>query len=76
MAKRPPNYRQVKTAATRWTSSPACSVSTKITVRSRVKAGLPTSDEKRPVLILVNDLAAFLEARRAGHKRPRKAGEF
>jgi hypothetical protein len=36
----------------------------------------PDQRRKRPVLILGNDPAAFLEARRAGHKRPRKAGEF
>jgi hypothetical protein len=48
----------------------------KNTVRAWVKAGLPTCDEKRPVLILGRDLVAFLQGRRAKHKRPCKPGEL
>jgi hypothetical protein len=48
----------------------------KNTVRAWVKAGLPTSDRKRPMLILGCDLAAFLQARRTKHKQPCKPGEF
>jgi hypothetical protein len=48
----------------------------KNTVRAWVKAGLPTSDEERPMLILGTDLAAFLQARRTKHKQPCKPGEF
>jgi hypothetical protein len=36
----------------------------KNTVREWVKAGLPTCDDKRPMLILGHDLATFLQARR------------
>src|SRR5215831_629581 len=42
----------------------------KNTVRAWIKAGLPTSDEKRPILILGSDLAAFLRDRRASKKQP------
>ena len=48
----------------------------KNTVREWVKAGLPTCDKKRPMLILGTDLAAFLQARRMKNKRPCQAGEI
>lgn len=46
------------------------------TVREWVKRGLPTSDNKRPMLILGRDLAAFLQARRAKNKRTCQPGEI
>jgi hypothetical protein len=46
------------------------------TVREWVKRGLPTSDDKRPMLILGRDLSAFLQTRRAKSKRPCGAGEI
>lgn len=48
----------------------------KNTVRAWVKAGLPTSDSRRPTLILGCDLAAYLQARRTKNKRPCKTGEI
>jgi hypothetical protein len=48
----------------------------KNTVRRWVKGGLATSDNKRPMLILGTDLAAFLKARRENNKRPCKPGEI
>ena len=46
------------------------------TVRDWVKRGLPTSDDRRPMLILGSDLVAFLSARRAKNKRTCKPGEL
>ena len=46
------------------------------TVREWVKRGLPTSDGKRPMLILGRDLLAFLTARRAKNKRTCQVGEI
>ena len=47
------------------------------TVRDWIKRrGLPTSDQKRPFLILGRDLVAFLQARRAKNKRPCQPGEI
>ncbi len=48
----------------------------KNTVRAWVKVGLPTSDKKRPMLILGTDLAAFLQVRRMKNKRPCQPGEI
>jgi hypothetical protein len=77
MAKRRPNYRQVKIHRSYTVEEIPCLFGIhKNTVRAWVKAGLPTSDGKRPSPILGNDLAAFLQARRARHKQPCKAGEF
>jgi Helix-turn-helix domain len=45
------------------------------TVRAWVKLGLPTNDDRRPMLILGRDLVAFLCARRAKNKRTCKPGE-
>ena len=42
----------------------------KNTVRAWVKAGLPTCDNKRPLLILGYELSAYLEARRMKNKQP------
>lgn len=46
------------------------------TVREWVKRGLPTSDGRRPMLILGRDLVAFLSARRAKNKRICQPGEL
>ena len=48
----------------------------KNSVRAWVKGGLPTSDDRRPMLILGRDLVAFLHARRAKNKRPCQPGEI
>jgi hypothetical protein len=77
MAKRRPNYRRVKIHRSYTVEEIACLFRIhKNTVLAWVKAGLPTSYGKRPLLILGNDLAAFLQARRARHKQPCKAGQF
>lgn len=46
------------------------------TVREWVKRGLPTTDNRRPMLILGADLVAFLQARRVKNKRTCKPGEM
>ena len=46
------------------------------TVREWVKRGLPTSDGRRPILILGRDLVAFLSARRAKNKQTCQPGEI
>ncbi len=48
----------------------------KNTVRAWIKQGLPTTDDRRPTLILGRDLAAFLQARKIKNKRPCKPGEI
>jgi hypothetical protein len=46
------------------------------TVRQWVKQGLPTNDDRRPMLILGADLVVFLRARRMKNKRPCQPGEI
>jgi len=46
------------------------------TVREWVKRGLPTSDDRRPLLILGRDLGAFLQAQRTKNKRTCQPGEI
>ena len=46
------------------------------TVREWIKRGLPTTDRKRPTLILGRDLAAFLQARRLKNKQTCQPGEI
>ena len=48
----------------------------KNTVRNWVKDGLPTIDDKRPMLILGPDLVAFLQARRVKNKQSCKPGQL
>jgi hypothetical protein len=48
----------------------------KNTVREWIKAGLETSDDRRPALILGRHLAAYLQARRTRNKRPCQPGEI
>jgi excisionase family DNA binding protein len=77
MAKRHPNHRLVKTHRTYTVEEIADLFGIhKNTVREWVKAGLPVSDDKRPMLILGQDLAAFLKARRVKNKRPCLSGEI
>lgn len=46
------------------------------TVRQWIKAGLPTTDKRRPLLILGRNLVTFLKERRTKNKRPCKVGEI
>ena len=46
------------------------------TVRTWIKAGLPTLNDKRPMLIHSSDLAAFHQARRTKNKQTCKPGEI
>ena len=46
------------------------------TVRQWIKQGLPTSDQKRPFLILGRGLVAFLQARRKKNRRTCQPGEI
>jgi len=48
----------------------------KNTVRQWIKQGLPTIDDKRPMIILGKDLFDFLQARRVKNKRTCKTGEI
>jgi hypothetical protein len=48
----------------------------KNTVRSWIKSGLPTNDDRRPLLILGRDLVAFLQFKRVKNKRPCQMGEI
>ncbi len=48
----------------------------KNSVRGWIKAGLPTSDDRRPILILGHDIATFLQARRVKNKQTCQPGEI
>ena len=77
MRKRRPNYRLVKIHRSYTVEEIARLFGThKNTVRAWVKAGLPTCDGKRPILILGSELAGYLKARRAKNKRPCQPGEI
>jgi Helix-turn-helix domain len=77
MRKRHPNHRLVKIHRSYTVEEIADLFAIhKNTVRRWVKSGLTTSDNKRPMLILGSDLAAFLKARRVKNKRPCKPGEI
>ena len=74
---RRPKYRLVKIHRSYTVEEIAQLLGThKNTVRTWVKAGLPTCDERRPALILGRDLAAYLKARRTKNKRPCQPGEM
>ena len=77
MRKRHPNYRLVKIHRSYTVEEVAALFCIhKNTVRAWVKAGLPTSDNKRPMLILGRDLAVFLQARRVKNKQPCQPGKI
>jgi len=77
MPKRRPNYRLVKIHRSYTVEEAACLFDVhKNTVREWTKAGLPVLDERRPMLILGQDLATFLQARRTKNKRACQPGEM
>ena len=77
MRKRHPNHQLVKTHRNFTVGDIADLFGIhKNTVRGWVKAGLATSDDKRPMLILGHDLKAFLQGRRAKNKQICKPGEM
>ena len=77
MRKRRPNHRLVKIHRNYTVEEVARLFGThKNTVRAWVKAGLPTCDSKRPILILGCELAGYLKARRTKNKRPCLRGEI
>lgn len=77
MRKRRPNYLLVKIHRS-YTVEEAAQLfgAHKNTVRAWVKAGLPTCDGKRPILILGHELAGYLKVRRTKNKRPCLPGEI
>ena len=77
MAKRHPNPRLVKIHRNYTVEEIASLFGIhRNTVREWVKRGLPTSDDKRPMLILGRDLRAYLQTRRVKNKRPCQPGEL
>ena len=77
MSKRQPNHRLVKIHRSYTVEETARLFGThRNTVRAWIKAGLPTTDRKRPALILGRALSAFLQQRRAKNKRPCGPGEM
>jgi hypothetical protein len=77
MRKRHPNYRLPKINRSYTVEEITDLLGThKNTVRRWVKAGLATSDSQRPMLILGQDLRAFLQARREKNKQTCKPGEL
>lgn len=48
----------------------------KNTVREWIKDGLPVIDDRRPMLILGHELAAYLQSRRANRKQPCRPGQM
>src|SRR5712692_9441588 len=77
MRKRHPNYRHVKIHRSYTVDEVASLFRThKNTVRAWLKAGLPTCDEKRPMLILGHDLSTFLQTRREKNKQRCRPGEM
>lgn len=77
MGKRHPNHRHVKIHRSYTVEEIANLFGIhKNTVRSWVKGGLATCDNRRPMLILGQDLASFLQARRVKNKQTCKPGEL
>jgi hypothetical protein len=77
MSKRHPNHRHVKIHRNYTVEEVARLFSIhKNTVRGWIKAGLSLSDDKRPMLILGHELAAFLQARRVKKKQTCNPGEI
>ncbi len=77
MGKRHPNYRHVKVHRN-YTVEEAANLFGihKNTVREWLKSGLPVLDDKRPRLILGQELAAFLQARRIKNKQTCQPGQM
>jgi hypothetical protein len=77
MAKRHANHRLVKIHRSYTVAEIANLLGVhRNTVREWLKRGLPTTDSKRPTLILGRDLVAFLQARRLKNKRTCQPGEI
>jgi hypothetical protein len=77
MASRQPNYRLVKIHRNYMVAEAATLLTVhRNTVREWIKRGLPTTDNRRPLLIRGCELAAFLLARRAKSKQPCRPGEI
>lgn len=77
MARRSPNYRLVKIHRN-YTVEEVTSLLEvhRNTVREWIRHGLPTLNDKRPILILGRVLADWLKDRRTMKKRPCQAGEI
>ncbi len=77
MGKRHPNPRQIKIHRS-YTVEEAASLLDvhKNTVREWIKRGLPTVDDRRPMLILGRDLFEFLQEKKTKSKRPCTASEI
>lgn len=77
MKTRRPNYRLVKIHRNYTVEDIAALFGVhKNTVRTWIKAGLPTCDSKRPALILGQALRDFLQAKLAKHKKSCAPGEI
>lgn len=77
MRKRRPNHRLVKVHRSYTVEEVARLLGThKNTVRTWVKAGLPTCDSRRPTLILGRHLSEFLQVRRKKNKTPCQPDEM
>jgi hypothetical protein len=75
--KRHPNHRLVKSHRTYTVNDIArLFFIHKNTVCAWIKAGLPTIDDRRPMLTLGHDLIAFLKVRRMRNKRPCLPGQI
>jgi Helix-turn-helix domain len=77
MGKRRPNYRQVKVHRNYTVEEIANLLDVhKNTVREWLKSGLPVIDDKRPMLILGQDLVGFLQTRRTKNKKTCQPGQM
>jgi hypothetical protein len=75
--KRRPNHRRVKRLRSYTVEETARLLGIhKNTVHAWIDAGLPTSDRKRPILILGYQLVLFLQTRCKSRKQPCRPGEL